>query len=374
MGHTVVLPWHGRHSRGSVTQHPIARQVCIVLLAVITSTGCTGWHQSLNVVGVPVADLRAKPGPLATAAAHDPLQETQLLYGERVALIKTEGGWAFIEAIEQPEYTHHHRWQGYPGWVRQESLQSLSPRAGTPNAIIRTRWATVWHDEHRTTPQVRLPMGTKIVLTSTVGELLPLTLVNGSTGWIAKDDVSLISQLSRLSEDARRHAILRAAEQFLGDPYFWGGRSPHLDSTTASVTGVAPPPVAAPKAHHPADGGMATGGGATGSGVDCSGLVNLAYRTAGLEVPRDAHEQYLRARKISVPKPADLIFLSATDKPHTIVHVMLYAGDGWVIEGPGTGLSIRRIPLAKRFGRPLKQLHAGDRIDHQTLFFGTYFP
>ena len=306
---------------------------------------CTTSHQTLRVVTVPVVDLRAEPGPPATAATHDPFQETQLLYGERVRVIRTDGPWAFVEAIEQPEYTHHRRWQGYPGWIPQDLLTSLSPRTGRPNAIITARWATVWQDAHRTTTQGRFPMGTKAILTSTMGEWGSLALLNGTTGWIARRDVSLIQQLNGLSHEVRRQAILRAAEQFLGDPYFWGGRSPHLESISAPVTG-----------------------------VDCSGLVNLAYRTAGLEVPRDAHEQYLRAKKIRTPKPADLVFLSAPDNPRQIVHVMLYAGEGWLIEGPGTGLTVRRITVAKRLGRPLEQLRAGERIDRQTLSFGAYSP
>ncbi|MDP3730840.1 MAG: NlpC/P60 family protein, partial [Candidatus Omnitrophota bacterium] len=129
---------------------------------------------------------------------------------------------------------------------------------------------------------------------------------------------------------------------FLGDPYFWGGRSP------------ATPDYA--------------------SGVDCSGLVSLAYRSVGMDLPRDAHEQWMRASPVTSPKPADLIFLSAQDNPKRIVHVMLYEGDNQILEGPGTGSSIRRVSAQERLGRKLDELEPGAVIDGQTITFGSYLP
>ena len=306
---------------------------------------CAASSHSLRVVAAPVADLRAQPGgPPPTSTTHDPLQETQLLYGECVKLLNTDGAWAFIEAIEQPEYTHHHRWEGYPGWIRSDLLQPLQSPFH-PNAIIATKWATVWQEAQGTTPQLQLPIGTKVRVTNTTGELWPLQSITAAPAWISRRDVRLIRALKRLPGSSRRSAILRAAETFLGDPYFWGGRSPFAGPTSREVTG-----------------------------VDCSGLVNLAYRSVGLDIPRDAHEQYLRAHKIARPKLADLVFLSAPDNPAKIVHVMLYAGEGWLIEGPGTGLFVHRIQVAERLGRPIEQLTSGERIDRQTLFFGAYLP
>lgn len=319
--------------------------IALILSLAGSAAASAASSRLLRVVIAPVADLRAKPGSaLPTSAIHDPLQETQLLYGERVKLLNTDGDWAFIEAIEQPEYTHHHRWQGYPGWVRSDRLQPLhSP--GHPNAIIATKWASVWQDAQGTVPRLQLPIGTKVRVTNTAGERWPLQLFTAEPAWIARSDVRLMRALQRLPDSSRRQAIVSAAETFLGDPYFWGGRSPFAEPTGHEVTG-----------------------------VDCSGLVNLAYRSVGLDIPRDAHEQYLRARKIATPKPADLVFLSAPDDPAKIVHVMVYAGEGWLIEGPGTGLAVRRIRVSERLGRPIEQLTSGERLDRQTLFFGAYLP
>jgi cell wall-associated NlpC family hydrolase len=102
--------------------------------------------------------------------------------------------------------------------------------------------------------------------------------------------------------------------------------------------------------------------------------VNLAFRAAGIDIPRDAHEQFLRARRINALQPADFIFLSERSNPDRIVHVMLYAGDGEVIEGPGTGQPVRRIAITKRLGQPLDWLAPGSVVEEQTVFFGTYVP
>ena len=146
------------------------------------------------------------------------------------------------------------------------------------------------------------------------------------------------------STASKRRAILLSAEQFIGDPYFWGGRSPYTEAGPARVTG-----------------------------VDCSGLVNLAYRSAGIRIPRDAHEQFIRAREVDTLQPADLIFLSEASNPSRIVHVMLYAGEGDVIEGPGTGLAVRRIALERRLRLPADAITPGASVDGQTVSFGTYF-
>jgi len=79
-----------------------------LILALLLS-GCATTQEHVHVVTLPVVDVRAEPGSLPTPGIHDPLQETQLLYGEQVHVLTTQGAWASIEALEQPEYTHAHR-------------------------------------------------------------------------------------------------------------------------------------------------------------------------------------------------------------------------------------------------------------------------
>lgn len=336
------MPWWLHASAWPFPVKP--RRACLVGIALLSLSLLIGCARSpRRVVAVPIADLRAMPGTFAQPQTHDALQETQLLYGETVRLIRTEGDWAFVEAVDQLEYTHAFRWQGYPGWMPKAFLQEAGgPR---PNAVIGVKWATVWRDAGGTEAWLMLPMGSPVRVETTTGEFWKLSLASETEGWILRGQVELLTELARLPEAQRRDRIVRAAQQLLGDPYFWGGRSPHFGGPAlANVTG-----------------------------VDCSGLVNLAYQAAGIRVPRDAHEQFLRARTVAHPQAADLVFLSDPANPHKIVHVLLVAGEESLIEGPGTGLAVRRIDAATRLGRPLAALSSGESVGNQQVFFGTYF-
>jgi cell wall-associated NlpC family hydrolase len=298
-------------------------------------SGCAA-SRSWMSLNVPLSDLRTHPHTTAQAGTHDPYEETQLLYGERVRVIKRHEGWARVEAIEQPEFTHARRWQGYPGWVPASVLVPWN-QLMDPTIVITAKWAQAWHDPHLMRPSTwRFALGTRLRATEFAEQRWKAELLDGNTVWLRFQDARSFEDVAALSPLAQRRLIIRSAGLLVGDPYYWGGRSP--------------------------------------TGVDCSGLVNLAYRSAGVAIPRDAHEQFLRAQPISALQPADLVFLSERANPKRIVHVMLYAGEGEVIEGPGAGLAVRRIALAQRLGQPMDQLLPGVVVEEQTVFFGSYLP
>ncbi len=226
-------------------------------------------------VAVPVADLRKEPSPPGPTPDHDPFEESQLLYGDPVRVLEERDGWARVEAIEQQEWTHHERWEGYPGWVQLSDLT----RDGKTSGKRKTSGAGV-----------------------------------------------------------QREAVVQAAREFIGTPYYWGGRS-RYDPTAKT------PP------HR---------------GVDCSGLTGLAYQANGITIPRDAHEQWMKARAVTRDElgPADLVFFSDPKNWKKITHVMLYAGGGQVIEGPGTGKSVRETDLDSR----LKEAET----DGRKVYYGTF--
>ena len=315
---------------------------CAVLLTLIAS-GCATSSKKAFAVIVPVADVRAQPGTAPASDAHDPLQETQVLYGEGVRVLKRVDGWAQIEAVEQPEHSHHDKWEGYPGWVPETAL-SPSPKVWPRNVVVTAKWAPLWTDGFRTTRHaLELPLGT-LVRAADLGGVWRVELLDGAFAWMARADGRPLRELRALPPAQQRRMVVDAASLLLGDRYVWGGRSPQLD------------------------------GAGTVTGVDCSGLVNLAHRAAGIAIPRDAHEQYLRAKPVASLQPGDLIFLSDADAPERIVHVLLYAGDGMLLEGPGTGLTVRRIPVAERLGRGIEQIQPGSAAPSgQVIRFGSYF-
>ena len=291
-------------------------------------------------VAVPVADLRREPRDPLPTLDHDPLEESQLLYGEPVRVLEEKNGWARVAAVEQLEWSHHKRWEGYPGWVKSDTL--VTEDYG-PNFIVTAKQGEVQSKPSPDTGiEIILSLGTRIVVMNPPASQgwLHVKLLEGGTGWIRLDEVTPLDELPKIQRDPQRlrSALIETARLFLGDPYYWGGRCTYNSES--------------PTPFHP--------------GIDCSGLVGLAYQANGIEIPRDAHEQWMKARAIprEALDPGDLVFLSDPKDPNKITHVMLYRGEDRVIEAPGTGTRVRDISLEER----LKE--ANGRRAH----FGTYLP
>lgn len=102
-----------------------------------------------------------------------------------------------------------------------------------------------------------------------------------------------------------RTSMVEYAQQFLGNPYVWGG---------TSLT----------------------------NGADCSGFVQSIYAQFGYSIPRVAEDQAACATKIPVEDalPGDLIFYQRSDG--YIYHVVMSTGDGETIEAQSSATGIVR--------------------------------
>jgi NlpC/P60 family/Putative peptidoglycan binding domain len=92
----------------------------------------------------------------------------------------------------------------------------------------------------------------------------------------------------------------------LGKPYRWGGDGPHS--------------------------------------YDCSGLVQTAYRAAGVNLPRVSRQQYHAGRhvRLNALRAGDLLFYARDPRdPRTIGHVGMYLGNGRMVEAPRPGRTVR---------------------------------
>ncbi len=79
-------------------------------------------------------------------------------------------------------------------------------------------------------------------------------------------------------------------------------------------------------------------GGATPEGFDCSGLVQYAYRSAGLAVPRTSRDQFRASAPVQVTDagPGDLLFFQSKDYSH----VGIYLGEGRFVHAPNSGRTV----------------------------------
>ena len=285
-------------------------------------------------VGVPTADLRRKPRLPEAPSNNDPELATQLVYGERVRATNAKGDWVEVEALEQDAWLPIKRWHHYRGWLLARELRSRADRA-EPDAVVRAA-----HAELKPAQGVPLsvPLGTRLSIARWEGAAAQVRLLDGRRA--AADTEALW----RLGAPPDRLRILDIARLFLGDPYVWGGRAP--------------------------------------GGVDCSGLSSISYRAEGVDIPRDAHEQFLKAKPVKRAElqPGDLVFLSKAGAPKLINHVMLFSGGDGLLESRQSAGKVITETFQGRFGRPLAEIESGDTLTDRSgdkpqtraIYFGSF--
>lgn len=284
------------------------------------------------VVHVPVCDLRREPSSHSNQIK-DPLQESQLLYGERLLVKEMRGDWAFIEALEQKKYMREGCWKGYPGWVK---ASQITPVQEFPdyNLVVQLPWVQF--------DRLNLSFGTHLKGIQKNENIWTIVLADQSLHEISAHAVSEIISHNRLSL-ANRLAILHQGLNFLGSPYLWGGRSA-FNRESNFITS-----------------------------MDCSGLTNLLYRVQGFEIPRDAHDQRRQCQEIEfeVLQPADFIFTADIESSERVGHVMLYKeGDTLLEASLDTGCT-RFITGKEKLGKPLSEIKSGEHIGKFIVWFGS---
>jgi len=200
--------------------------------------------------------------PLHLEPAHRSEQTSQLLFGEKLEILEiSTDEWARIRG----------RWDDYEGWCRLSQLQLISLK------------------EYRK-PVRNISFGHYDKLVAAEGELWTpagseLTGIKnthlfhaGKTGKFKGKKQNIDKKTATAAE------IVSAARTFLNAPYQWGGR--------------------------------------TIAGIDCSGLVQMACKMAGLSIVRDASQQALVGNTLDfLPEAAagDLAFFDNAEGK--IVHV-----------------------------------------------------
>ncbi|WP_220793405.1 transglycosylase SLT domain-containing protein [Nocardioides stalactiti] len=89
-------------------------------------------------------------------------------------------------------------------------------------------------------------------------------------------------------------------------------------------------------------------GGTTERGLDCSGLVQLVYKTLGYDLPRVSADQARSGTEVASladAQPGDLIAWDNSSRNNGADHIAIYIGDGKMIEAPRTGLDVRIVDV-----------------------------
>jgi len=190
---------------------------------------------SVRQVGCGVVDLRGAP-------SYDAGLQTQLLYGEQFTVYEDKDGWVWGQAALD----------GYVGYALSEHF--TDPGMATHRVISLSTPLLNAPDVKMGAPDM-LPMNSK------------LTILQPGERFVRLDDggyvfVGHIGPLDNPISD-----WVAVAEQFVGVPYVWGGK--------------------------------------TAAGIDCSGLVQNALEAGGIKSPRDT-DMMEAALGASIPLDADL--------------------------------------------------------------------
>jgi cell wall-associated NlpC family hydrolase len=154
---------------------------------------------------------------------------TQLLFGETVRIFEEREGWAWLQGDADR----------YVGYV---PAAAIGRDIGTPTHRITALSApALARPELKSPPLVDLPMGAR------------LTVEREENGFAVLAIGACVPMQHLVPIDTHARDFVAVAEQFLGTPYLWGGR--------------------------------------TRAGLDCSGLVQVTMQATGLAAPRDSDMQ-----------------------------------------------------------------------------------
>lgn len=95
-----------------------------------------------------------------------------------------------------------------------------------------------------------------------------------------------------------------------------------------------------------------SGGTSLGSGFDCSGFVQWAYKSLGIDLPRTAREQATFGEPVSRDelREGDIV---AFRHPRRGYHTGIYVGDGKFIHSPRQRSSVKIVSLDSAYFKPI---------------------
>ncbi|MGW4438946.1 NlpC/P60 family protein [Streptomyces sp. NPDC004596] len=189
--------------------------------------------------------------------------------------------------------------------VREQlrEIEQLRGAARVELKSLRSRQAEV--RRHKQTVTAKLAEARRLLARLTPPERTQITGdAAGHASRSASDARAALEQAGSVPSGSRAAAAVAYAYQKLGSPYVWGATGPNA--------------------------------------FDCSGLVQAAYRSAGISLPRTTYAQINAGRRVprSQLQPGDLVFFYSG-----ISHVGIYIGAGRMIHAPNPSAPVRVAPV-----------------------------
>jgi cell wall-associated NlpC family hydrolase len=238
------------------------------------------------VTGRPM-HLRAEIADLRHAPSPDVSIDTQILHGEDLMLYDEHEGWAWVQ-LETDKYV---------GYVSRDALAEGPAR---PTHRVDVNRTFIYPAPNMKTPPLgALPLGAAV------------HVQQEDEGFARLADGGFVFAAHLASSTRKAADFVAVAEGFSGCPYLWGGKS--------------------------------------SLGIDCSGLVQVALRQAGVSAPRDtdmqegALGQPLNIAAVGSLRRGDLVFWKG--------HVGIMRDAQTLLHANGHHMLVSAEPLAKARAR-----------------------
>ncbi|MBT3254616.1 MAG: C40 family peptidase [Candidatus Marinimicrobia bacterium] len=212
---------------------------------------------------------------------------TEMLYGEPVRLIREKGDYLQVQSAI-----------GYLGYIPKDALRRVNLQEWNRYQIGKQ---AVFISNDTLDNGVVIMMGSRLSYL----ENEKVLMADGEEVMLPQEHYKIIDP----AVNPLRQEILTSAQQYLGLPYVWGGRS--------------------------------------ADGVDCSGFVMQCYALNNINLPRDSDEIANVGRMVGYPGwmdamlPGDVLFFAGSRR--MITHTAIYMGDGKVIHSLGKGVQIESM-------------------------------
>lgn len=228
---------------------------------------------------------------------------SEALFGEPVLILEEREGWTRVSLPLQRQYEEGKGWGQYQGWMQRRRLTVPSGRKLSD--YLGRQLVLYSASPMKQIPVFLLEKGKPVLCcTCEEGTILPeygtspvpgmrgVLLPDGTRGFVHEYNVRTIEATQPERDFIER--FIGHAEKHTGTRYLWGGTS--------------------------------------ADGLDCSGLVYLAARTAGLLLPRDSGPQSLAADRKSLreARRGDLVFFTSRGKTAPD-HVAIFLGENRIL-------------------------------------------
>ncbi len=227
-----------------------------------------------HIINVSVANIYRKPSYQSELI-------NQAILGEQVELISKESYFVFIR-LEN----------GCEGWISQYQVCKMQSNDLTKVNVVSHLIQIFEKPDSNTHPVRDAVIGCQLNLVNENNDWYQLQLPDGTLCWSQKKHFGEFPLFSTEN-------VGEFAKQFLGYPYFWGGRSP--------------------------------------KGFDCSGLTYTTSSLLGQNIRRNSWMQFKDSKFVSTnpfdARKGDFIFFG--DDKNIVDHVGIALGDGKIIHARG---------------------------------------